>query len=427
MLNFLYDGWIYSNPPVKNVLMTVPTRSECDAGRCQDRFEIALMPPPYADLDPWYYHDPGVLEEERRQLFSRCWVFVCLANEVSQPNDYVLASVGSLEVIVQNGGGRLRAFVNCCSHRHCRIHDERRGKRRLVCPYHGWSYDDDGVPVGIPDPENFPHVCANRSGFALTQLELDRVGQFVFVRTSPGGVTLAAYLGAEMHSFLSSASAGMGEVLDDSQGVFDANWKLVLENAVEHYHVQVVHPATFSSSRQFSTADENEIALYRNGHSRMVSVADPDWLARWQALARTLGRWPFAFDRYVHVSLFPNLTVTLFMGYLFHIQYFHPAAVDRTTLHSRICSVLCERQTEEGAGIMRSVHAEAIKFAHRVFEEDRRICGLVQRGVGQARQKAVLGCVAETRVRHFQEAYLRSLRGDQDSRQINPVSSVHAG
>ena len=34
------------------------------------------------------YTDPVVIEEESTSIFSREWVFVCVAGEVSQPGDY---------------------------------------------------------------------------------------------------------------------------------------------------------------------------------------------------------------------------------------------------------------------------------------------------------------------------------------------------
>jgi phenylpropionate dioxygenase-like ring-hydroxylating dioxygenase large terminal subunit len=370
-----------------------------------------------ASLDPRHYHDAEIFSREQADIFSRSWIFAGLADDLSRPDDYFLAKVGSQEVIVRKGRAGLRAFGNVCSHRHSRIHDQPKGNARLVCPYHGWAYDDDGLPVGIPQSENFAQVCADRQSFALQQPELETVGKFVFVRLQPGGPGLPEFLG-DAWAFLNNISPGIGVCLDEFHGGFDANWKIVVENAVESYHVPIVHPGTFVSSSQFSTSDEDvsDQQFDVAGHSQRVAMADPDWLRRWKAFATPLGRWPFEFDRYTHQFVFPSFTLTSFMGYGLHLQSFFPGGVGVTTLHSRIYSVNCEGFSEDGAGVMQTIHEEAVKFAHKVINEDRRACALVHEGSRFASRKALLGTDVEKRVRHFQNAYLQALNGVQGHR-----------
>ena len=55
------------------------------------------------------YTDPVVLEEESTSIFSREWVFVCMAGEVSQPGDYFAMIVANEPVFVLRGeDGELR-------------------------------------------------------------------------------------------------------------------------------------------------------------------------------------------------------------------------------------------------------------------------------------------------------------------------------
>lgn len=370
---------------------------------------------PYAALSPDYYHDAEICKAEQTDLFARAWIFAGMTDDLSVADDYFLTSIADREVVVRNCQGTLRAFVNVCSHRQSRIHVQSRGNSRMVCPYHGWAYDDDGVPIGIPQAENFPEVCANRQLFALQQLELECVGKFIFVRLQHGGAALQDFLG-DAWAFLSVLSAGLDRRLDDLETVFDANWKIVVENAVESYHVPVVHSGTFSSSSQFSTRDEDvsDQQFDVAGHSQRVALADPDWLRRWKSFAQSLGRWPFEFDRYTHQSVFPNFTVTSSMGYVLHVQRFVPDGVGKTRLNSRIYSVHCEGLSEEGSGVMQTIHEEAIKFVRRVIDEDRRACALVHEGSRFASRRAILGHDVEKRVRHFQNAYLKALGGQEE-------------
>lgn len=359
---------------------------------------------------PQHYTDTPIYELEGKYLFSSLWIFVGMANELSKPNDYLRIEIGERDVIIQNCGGRLRAFLNSCSHRHSAIHDQACGNRKLICPYHGWSYDNEGIPTGIPGKEDFPQVYAHPERFALRQFELSTAGHFIFVRLVPGDADLKAFLG-ESYDFLVNASLGLDKKMDEYNESIGANWKVVIENALEGYHVPMVHRATLGAIKQFSTRRQDIVDHMpdASGHSYMVHKADEKWLRKWRRFETSLGRWPFKFDHYVHQLIFPNLTVTSFMGYSFHIQRFHPDAVDQTTVHSRIYSVHCEGQTEQGTSIMRTVYEEGRRFTREVFAEDRRACENVFHGLRHADWPAVLGKNMEQRIGHFQQNYLKSM------------------
>jgi phenylpropionate dioxygenase-like ring-hydroxylating dioxygenase large terminal subunit len=366
--------------------------------------------PSYAATMPRHYHDPDTFVSERDRIFARTWCFAGLANEIPEPNDYFLLEHAGLDLIVQNCGGVPRAFVNSCSHRHSRIHEEPAGRRRLICPYHGWRYDNEGRPAGIPGRNNFPQVTAQPESFALRRVELERAGHFLFVRVTPGGPPLQRHLG-HVWEFLQRASVGLHHRMDHFRGELDTNWKVAIENALEGYHVPMVHNNTLAAIKQFSdkTEDITDHLPRENGHSYMVHKASGEWLARWRRYERALGTWPFPFEHYIHQLIFPNLTVTSFMGYSFHIQRFNPDAVGRTSVDSMIYSVQCDGQTEQGAGIMRAVYEEGRQFTRKVFAEDKRACELAYAGVRNASRRAVLGAACEKRIAHFQRAYLRAL------------------
>lgn len=331
---------------------------------------------------PHHYFDPDMFALERERIFARSWIFAGLAHDACAPNDYFRIEIAGQDIIVQNCGGQIRAFANICSHRHSQIHEENFGNRPLVCRYHGWAYDDHGIPTGMPGMENFPQVCSNPAQFALQQFEVECAGSFIFVRLIPAPATLKEFLG-DGFTFLERASQGLHENMDEFQGCLAANWKVVIENALEGYHVPTVHRSTLGAINQFS-ANKMDIVDHLpagSGHSFMVNQANSEWLERWRKFERALGSWPFKFEYYVHRLFFPNLTVTSFMGYSFHIQRFQPDDVGRTTVFSRIYSVHCQDQSAKGAAIMRSVYDEGRRFTRKVFDEDRHACERVYLGM----------------------------------------------
>ncbi len=141
-------------------------------------------------------------------------------------------------------------------------------------------------------------------------------------------------------------------------------------------------------------------------HSHLEHATNPEWLARFSRSERKIGQWPWRFEHYTHHLIFPNLTVTSFMGYSFHVQRFDPAAVNRTLVHSRTVRVHFSNGTDVGAKMMEHIYADGHAFTRKVFAEDSGICRKVQAGLEQATRPAVLGAGIEDRVAHFHHAYL---------------------
>ena len=102
--------------------------------------ERATMLPPKA------FVDAGVFEWEVESIF-RGWICVGHVSQVAEPGTYLMREIGNDSVVVMGAeDGRPRAFLNVCRHRGARLIEEPEGsvRRRVQCPYHGWSYGLDG-------------------------------------------------------------------------------------------------------------------------------------------------------------------------------------------------------------------------------------------------------------------------------------------
>ena len=366
----------------------------------------------YAATRPLHYIDPEGFQAERRALFDAAWMFAGMRSELAGDGDFLRLVVAGSELIVRNSRGTIRAFANVCSHRHSRLCLEARGNGPMRCPYHGWVYSHEGIPVGIPLKDQFPQVLADPAGFRLKEHETDCVGDFIFVRMAAQGVGLVDYLGAPALAFLQSVSSGVGDLLDEFAKEVPANWKIVVENSLEGYHVPVVHSRTLGAADGMSAgydAVAEDFASPR--HSSMTKRAEAGWLRKWVRMSRAIGDWPFRFDHYVHYLIFPNLTITSFLGYSFHVQRFDPLDHRATPVYSRILSSRFSGQTETGQRMIAKMHADGIDFTHRVFAEDLAVCASVQSGMSQAARPAVLAADHEHRVLHFQQAYVAAMKG----------------
>ena len=185
------------------------------------------------------------LEREYRQVFARHWTFVGFAHDAAEPGDAYPTRVAGQPILVARGeDGRLRAFHNVCRHRgHILLGERCRGARSLVCPYHGWTYAMDGALRRAP---HFGGYRRLPDGFRPEEFGLKPVRcgvwhDWVFVNPDENAPDLEACV-ATMLPHLDGTDLSRATVVSKlDMGVVRANWKLLIENFVEPYHVPVVH------------------------------------------------------------------------------------------------------------------------------------------------------------------------------------------
>ena len=347
------------------------------------------------------YADPAVFAREAERIFRRSWIFVGFADQLARPNDFITAEVAGTSVVVQNFDGAPAAFHNVCTHRHSLIQRQPCGNRRLECPYHGWLFNREGVPVGIPGNDAyFGFDRAAKARLALSRFEVAARGRFVFVRLEPGGAGLDDFLGG--YGPLLDDLSAFTEPLGDETEEWAANWKIGVESVLEPYHVDSTHPETFKPfiRKSWETAAEGE-------HSRcLTALSEPS--ARWWArVVHTLG---LARDEryrdYDHRFIFPNLSLAVTHGALLSVQTYDPLDAGRLSLRHRLFLAPSRKPGAAGGAAWRSVADSLRAFNRQVLDEDRQAAESVHRGSRQVGDRPPVPGLAEDRIVAFHAAYL---------------------
>ncbi|HYH18747.1 MAG TPA: aromatic ring-hydroxylating dioxygenase subunit alpha [Azospirillum sp.] len=357
-------------------------------------------------IAPAAYHDAAVFEREMERIFRRCWLFAGFTDDLRAENDFITVELAGTSVTVRNIGGELRALHNVCSHRFAKIHDKPCGNARLTCPYHGWTYNGDGVPVGIPGNEAFfGYDRVQREALALRRFEVATRGRFVFVRLEPGGPSLDEHLGA-YGPILDHASGMFVDRFDDRTMPWTTNWKIGVESVLEVYHVASVHPETFKPFFKpvWEVAEAGE-------HSRGIATLSETGERYWNGLVKHLGLTRTDRHRdYDNVMIFPNLALGITHGAMLSVQTYDPVAPGRCELRFRLFLSAAEKRD----GAVRRHVEDALKDVNwRVLDEDRAICETVQQGIRQAVRPAVPGA-NEARIHAFHRAYRARMEGECD-------------
>ena len=195
------------------------------------------------------YISEDFFRREQETLFRQGWVLVGFAHEIARPGDVRPVSVGGMPVLlVREGGGGVRGFHNVCRHRGATLVDKPcSGQRLMVCPYHHWSYDLTGRLRATP----------HFGGFGQQKVEGFEKGEWGLkpVRVGVWHDWIFVNLDGEAPDF-EEHCAPLAQLIDDFDmttlmplavidlGVVKANWKLLMENFIEPYHVPFVHPET---------------------------------------------------------------------------------------------------------------------------------------------------------------------------------------
>ena len=191
--------------------------------------------------------DTGILERERGAVFGRCWIYAGHDSEIPEPGDFKTRDVGGRPLILCRGAdGTLRAFLNSCRHRGAIVCREREGRARtFTCFYHGWAYGIDGALKAVPGQDSYgPEFDKTEFGLAPAP-RFEQYRGFWFVNYDADAMPLADYLaGATEYIDLvvDQSPSGRMEVVQGVQEYdIHANWKLLVENSFDDYHLLTTH------------------------------------------------------------------------------------------------------------------------------------------------------------------------------------------
>lgn len=317
-----------------------------------------------------------VFDREQKGLFARHWTYGCQVSELVEVGQWRRIPVGGDELIVMRDGERkLHAFHNVCLHRGSTLVQVDAGQcRRLVCPYHAWTYGLDGALLaGSRMPRDF-----DVTGMRLAPASLEVWNGFVFVCPSPDAPRPVA---EQLRAIdLSDFDLPHTKVVWRADRIVEANWKAVWENALECYHCQLNHREL---CRVAAVNDPG--APFVDTHGRGFEWFPDDPLLEGAQSLTTDGC--YGSKRFIRHE--PRQTVSLFQ--------WHQAGFDVTLLDDHFAVIdirpLSPSQTlVRQVGLVHSEAVEGVDYAPQaLFElhfvtrnQDDEICARLQRGVSSS-------------------------------------------
>jgi choline monooxygenase len=328
------------------------------------------------------YTDPALFEAERDGLMARTWVALSFLDRLAPGTLTPLDFMGLPLLAVRTADGEVAVYHNVCSHRGMQLVTEPRPIRGpITCGYHCWAYAPaDGALKATPHIGGFG--VHEAEGFDKTRHGLRRVASHVWNRvlfvnidgTAPPFETEAAavidrytrLLGPGGQAELTPAATHAGTEID-----LAANWKLVIENYLESYHLPFVHPGLSS----YSPVDDHSnhvIAPNCAGQAteRFTTQSGGTGLPRftgWDPARPEAGEYPV---------LYPNLMLGYQPDHAFAIIV-HPLAPGRSRMDLMLFYTCEEAASSPEHEAARAANAAAWAS---VFDEDKAPCEGMQAG-----------------------------------------------
>ncbi|MFE0424931.1 Rieske 2Fe-2S domain-containing protein [Streptomyces sp. NPDC058953] len=284
------------------------------------------------------YWGDDAFRRETERIFRRCWLFVAHESEIAAPGDYVTRNLGGEDVIVtRDEDGRIRAFLNSCTHRGTQLCRADLGNSsHFRCSYHGWTFSNSGDLKGVPERKQVFEPSFDKSAFGLVAVpHVESFHGLVFASWNPDAPPLAEELGPAAW-YLRGVLDKAGDLVavgPPARARVRTNWKLGSENfAGDGYHLATTHKSpidlgTYLNTDAFPQLDGVSMARMRgrcitagNGHAFRVQHYDlpgtePMFLGypqeKWRDMARGLD--PGQIDlmsrlSVFHGNVFPNLS-----------------------------------------------------------------------------------------------------------------------
>lgn len=192
------------------------------------------------------YTCPELAERERQVFFADHPQIIGCSGELPEPGSFLTLADFGIEILAtRDEQGVFRAFLNACRHRGTMLESERRGqKQRFSCPFHAWTYANDGTLKGIPMSGHFGSV--NKSCLGLIELPAVENRGFLWVHPDPEGTINPDQLFAGLTDDLDSWDFGSMILADETSYDMRLNWKLATDTFGESYHFKRLHRDTLA-------------------------------------------------------------------------------------------------------------------------------------------------------------------------------------
>ncbi|MDC0030993.1 aromatic ring-hydroxylating dioxygenase subunit alpha [Candidatus Pelagibacter sp.] len=338
------------------------------------------------------YTDENFWKRECDTVLSDGWLFVGLVHELKKAGDVIPLFIANKPILlVKNDNNEITAFHNVCSHRCLKLVEKEKNVGKIIrCPYHAWSYDLNGNLKAAPhvggtdqhQPKGF-----NFSDHGLKKIKIHIWHDWIFINFNGKAKKFVDYAKPLIKKFSDINLKKLKYAATLDFGEIKTNWKFLIENFIEPYHVQFVHKSTTNQPLKDHYTVVDGIC-YGSG----VDVKEED-ANNSKALSVT--------SRYL--SLFPNFIIGTYFPNQVGVYLNIPISPGLTSQKRVIYTTDGKNMGREEADMVKNIW-------WNVHKEDHEMCERLQEGRSSpaSEEGGLLSPVWEKGVQAFQKLIINS-------------------
>jgi phenylpropionate dioxygenase-like ring-hydroxylating dioxygenase large terminal subunit len=256
------------------------------------------------------YTEPERFRLEVDRIFKRLPLMLAPSCEIPNSGDFKTLEVAGVPVLLVRGqDGAVRSFVNSCSHRGTTVATAESGNaNRFTCPYHGWTYSQDGSLIAIASPQDFGQI--DKSCYGLTPLPVSERAGLIFGSVNPKS-------SLDIDAFLCGYDRVLGNFNFKNWHFFakrrliGPNWKIAYDGYLDYYHLPVLHKNSLGGPRGFNSPIGNRALYYAWGPHQKLIGTDRKWK---EMASMPESEWPEASVMAGVWTIFPCISIASFDG-----------------------------------------------------------------------------------------------------------------
>ncbi|MGB6103840.1 MAG: aromatic ring-hydroxylating dioxygenase subunit alpha [Pusillimonas sp.] len=344
------------------------------------------------------YSSDEIAAQEKERIFMKEWLCVARVEELPNPGDYLTREiVDEPFVVTRNAEGQIVAFMNMCLHRGVAVAYGSGNAKDFSCPYHAWLYDLDGNLITAP---RFENEAANLKNCRLRRLQSVVWRGWIFITFNQNPMPFEHHVGVledELWWFQSDQC-----VLADKMVLeIDCNWKLLVENLVDIYHVPVIHKGTIGA---FNNYKNLKARLYERGAWAYDQKGRPHSKTGEQLFPTLPWLEGHGMENSTRAGLFPNINMSMRYDSL-RLWQAWPRGTDKMTLECYFLfdpSALALEDFQQRLEHYRT-------FVQQIIKEDAEMVVALQRAMSSNFYEPGPMAKTEVVVQHLMKYYLDAM------------------
>lgn len=215
-------------------------------------------------LDSGHYMCPDRFAQEKSRIFQRVPLVLAASCELPEAGDYKAVEVAGIPVlVVRDRQGEVHALLNACTHRGAAVASGCGTAARFTCPYHGWTFAQDGALLGVASAADFGEI--DKAKLAMKRFPVCERAGLIWAILDPASRRDPATMLCGIDDLVAGFGLASWTMIE-TRTLHGPNWKLAFDAHLEFYHVPVLHRDTFGPERS------NRAFYFAQGpHQRVIA------------------------------------------------------------------------------------------------------------------------------------------------------------